>query len=76
MRDLRWRPPQPVQAWAGVRPATQIGHDCLQGPIPGDPGLGTELSEDCLYLNVWRPAEAGPRKLPVMLASRNRPVLV
>jgi para-nitrobenzyl esterase len=65
--DLRWRPPQPVTPWTGVRPATAIGHDCLQGPIPGDPGLGTELSEDCLYLNVWRPAEATKGKLPVMV---------
>jgi para-nitrobenzyl esterase len=65
--DLRWRPPQPVKRWTGVRAATEIGHDCLQGPIPGDPGLGTELSEDCLYLNVWRPAESSKGKLPVMV---------
>ena len=65
--DLRWRPPQKPARWAGVRPATQIGHDCLQGPIPGDPGLGTELSEDCLYLNVWRPAQVAKAKLPVMV---------
>lgn len=65
--DLRWRPPQKVAAWRGVRPATAIGKDCLQGPIPGDPGLGTDLSEDCLFLNVWRPAEATPKKLPVLV---------
>jgi para-nitrobenzyl esterase len=69
---LRWRPPQAPAPWTGVRPATQIGHDCLQGPIPGDPGLGTELSEDCLYLNLWRPAPgakkgATAKKLPVMV---------
>ncbi len=65
--ELRWRPPQKAKAWTGVRPARDIGKDCLQGPIPGDPGLGTELSEDCLFLNVWRPAEASKSKLPVMV---------
>jgi para-nitrobenzyl esterase len=69
---LRWRAPQPVAPWTGVRSATEISKDCLQGPIPGDPGLGTDLSEDCLYLNVWRPAQAAPKKqgakkLPVMV---------
>jgi len=65
--DLRWRPPQPAKAWTGVRLAETIGKDCLQGPIPGDPGLGTDLAEDCLFLNVWRPAKAGAKKLPVMV---------
>ena len=70
--DLRWRPPQKPAPWTGIRSAVQIGHDCLQGPIAGDPGLGTELSEDCLYLNVWRPAQesktrATKAKLPVMV---------
>ena len=65
--DLRWRPPQPVKAWTGVRPAIQIGHDCLQGIVRGDPGVGTDLSEDCLFLNVWRPAQATTKKLPVMV---------
>ena len=56
--ELRWRPPQKAPAWRGVRDASKIGKDCLQGPIAGDPGLGTDLAEDCLFLNVWRPAEA------------------
>ena len=70
--DLRWRPPQPAPAWTGVRPALTHGHDCLQAEIKGDPGMGTDLGEDCLYLNVWRPAEAtaqekAGKKLPVMV---------
>jgi para-nitrobenzyl esterase len=65
--DLRWRPPQPVAAWTGVRPALTHGHDCLQAEVKGDPGMGTVLGEDCLYLNVWRPAEASAKKLPVMV---------
>lgn len=64
---LRWRPPQPVRHWQGVRPAKAYGRDCMQKPFPGDAApLGTDLSEDCLFLNVWRPAGGG-RKLPVIV---------
>src|SRR5262245_51279553 len=57
--DLRWRAPQPVARWTGVRPATAYGHDCMQKPFPSDAApLGTEPDEDCLVLNVWRPADA------------------
>jgi para-nitrobenzyl esterase len=66
--DLRWRPPQPVVAWTGVRPATEYGHDCMQKPFGGDAApLGTEPAEDCLVVNVWRPAAKGAAKLPVMV---------
>jgi para-nitrobenzyl esterase len=65
--ELRWRPPQPAKAWTGVKPALKNGHDCLQAEVKGDPGMGTDLGEDCLYLNVWRPAEASAKKLPVMV---------
>jgi len=66
--DLRWRPPQPVRPWAGVKDATAYGHDCMQKPFPSDAApLGTEPSEDCLVLNVWRPAQASGGKLPVMV---------
>ena len=66
--DLRWRPPQPAPHWGGVKAATAFGHDCLQGIVRNDPGMGTDLGEDCLNLNVWRPAAATPgKKLPVMV---------
>jgi para-nitrobenzyl esterase len=66
--DLRWKPPQPVVAWTGVRPATAYGHDCMQKPFPSDAApLGTEPSEDCLVLNVWRPARKTSGKLPVLV---------
>ncbi|CAE6815144.1 Para-nitrobenzyl esterase [Paraburkholderia haematera] len=69
--DLRWRPPQSVAAWAGVRQATAYGHDCMQKPFPSDAApLGTAPAEDCLVLNVWRPAATGSaatQKLPVMV---------
>jgi para-nitrobenzyl esterase len=65
--DLRWRPPQKAKPWTGVKPALKNGHDCLQAEVKGDPGMGTDLGEDCLYLNVWRPAGASAKKLPVMV---------
>ncbi len=65
---LRWRPPQPAASWIGVRSATHYGHDCMQKPFPSDAApLGTTPSEDCLVLNVWRPAKSTSHKLPVMV---------
>lgn len=65
--ELRWRSPQPVRPWAGVRDASAYGHDCMQIPVPSDAApLGTTPAEDCLTLNVWRPATPG-KKLPVIV---------
>jgi len=64
---LRWHAPQAVMPWDDVRQATAYGHDCMQKPFPSDAApLGTKPAEDCLYLNVWRPAKT-TRKLPVMV---------
>lgn len=64
---LRWRAPQPAARWDGVRQATAYGHDCMQVPFPSDAApLGTTPGEDCLTLNVWRPA-AATRPLPVIV---------
>jgi para-nitrobenzyl esterase len=65
---LRWRPPQPVTKWSGVREATQFGYRCMQPYIFHDmrfrdPGE----SENCLTLNVWTPAKNKHAKLPVMV---------
>ena len=58
---LRWRAPQPAHRWHGVRQATHYGHDCMQAPFPSDAApLGVAPAEDCLYMNVWRPAGAKP----------------
>jgi para-nitrobenzyl esterase len=76
---LRWRAPAEPEAWSGIRPAKQFGAACLQiGRIFG-PGanntydasivstLGQPLgSEDCLFVNVWRPATT-EKNLPVLL---------
>ena len=67
--DLRWREPQPVKNWKGVRNADQFGPSCMQRLSPGaDYWLrGKGMSEDCLYLNVWTPAKSGREKLPVLV---------
>jgi para-nitrobenzyl esterase len=71
--NLRWKPPQPVKAWSGVRAGDKFGKVCIQPPggkrmnaatdMPDSPGM----SEDCLFLNVWTPAKTGNEKLPVMI---------
>ena len=54
---LRWRAPQPVAAWTGVRPTSAFGAHSVQGVVWDDIDLrGAATSEDCLYLNVWTPA--------------------
>lgn len=66
---LRWRAPQPVQPWKSLRPATDYAPACMQDPVPGIAApIEGPLSEDCLYLNVWRPAGSKPgARLPVMV---------
>lgn len=73
--NLRWKEPQPVIPWEGVKVADTWGHPAWQSPhtpggytpeffFDGDPAF----SEDCLYLNVWTPAAGKPgKKLPVTL---------
>jgi para-nitrobenzyl esterase len=65
--ELRWKPPQPVKPWSGVRSAVTYGADCMQEPFPGDAApLGVTPAEDCLYVNVWRPA-TDIKRAPVMV---------
>ncbi|MGB8602649.1 MAG: carboxylesterase family protein [Rhizomicrobium sp.] len=67
--DLRWRAPQAVQPWQGLYDATRFRHDCLQQPVSYDSApLHAPFSEDCLFVNVWRPAtQLSGAKLPVMV---------
>ena len=65
---LRWKPPQPVAPWSGVRKAQRFGPRCMQRPIFSDMVFRSDgVSEDCLYLNVWAPAQATGNKLPVLV---------
>ena len=67
--NLRWRPPQPVAPWPGVRAAREYGNDCVQSVLPGDAAAsGARQDEDCLVLNVWAPNPNG--------SSVRHPVLV
>ncbi len=66
--DLRWREPQPVKNWTGVRKAHDFGPRAMQLPLFGDMGFRSDgVNEDCLYLNVWTPAKNAADKLPVMV---------
>jgi para-nitrobenzyl esterase len=66
---LRWREPQPVKNWKGVRNADEFGPRCMQRTAPGADYWfrSNGMSEDCLYLNVWTPAKSGREKLPVLV---------
>jgi len=48
----RWKAPAPPDPWTGVRDARTFASPCAQKPFPNSPVIG---SEDCLYLNIWRP---------------------
>ncbi len=66
---LRWRAPQPVAHWEGVRAADRFGAMCMQPAFRGAPAGANppNTSEDCLFLNVWTAAKAPGDKRPVMV---------
>lgn len=74
--DLRWRAPQPVAHWSGVRKADEFGAMCMQGGGGGrgakggaPKGPAAAMSEDCLFLNVWTAAISASDKRPVLVWS-------
>ena len=66
--DLRWRAPQPVEPWEGVLEAREFCPACPQ-PANFITALFTQqgTSEDCLYLNIWKPGGYKDKKLPVLV---------
>jgi para-nitrobenzyl esterase len=66
--DLRWKAPQPVTNWNGVKQTKKFGPRAIQSNVFGDMGFRSDgMSEDCLYLNVWSPAKSANDKLPVLV---------
>jgi para-nitrobenzyl esterase len=69
--DLRWRAPQPVKPWQGVRKADRFGDSCPQNiaaerkPWTYEFMTHTDVNEDCLFLNVWTGAKSAGERLPV-----------
>src|SRR5215831_5156445 len=65
---LRWKAPQPLKPWTGVREGSKFGPSCMQDATFARVfGAPPEISEDCLYLNVWTPAKSASDSLPVMV---------
>ncbi len=72
--DLRWRAPGPVAAWKGVRSGDRFSASCMQTisteerqPWTYEFMTHNEISEDCLYLNVWTGAKSASEKRPVFV---------
>ena len=65
---LRWKAPQPVTNWVGVKQTKKFGPRPMQTMVFGDMASRSDgVSEDCLYLNVWTPAKRTDKNLPVLV---------
>ena len=66
--ELRWKAPQPLTNWSGVKETKKFGARPVQPIVFGDMNSRSNgLSEDCLYLNVWTPAKRNTKDLPVLV---------
>ena len=66
--DLRWKAPQALNSWTGVKITKQFGPRPVQAEVFGDMySRSAGMSEDCLYLNVWTPANRDTKGLPVLV---------
>lgn len=63
--NLRWREPRPAAKWDGVRKADKFGAACPQPPSPSGK-QPAEMSEDCLFINVWTPAKSANDALAIL----------
>ena len=66
--DLRWKAPQPMEKWEGIKSTKKFSPAAVQTNVFGDMiyrGQGT--SEDCLYLNIWTPESNKKKDLPVLV---------
>ena len=65
--NLRWKAPQPLDKWTGVKETKKFAARPMQKLIWGDMNSRSNgVSEDCLYLNVWTPAKRNTKGLPVL----------
>lgn len=66
--NLRWKAPQPVENWKGVKETKKFSARPMQTVVFGDMNSRSNgVSEDCLYLNVWTPAKRNTKDLPVLV---------
>ncbi len=66
--ELRWKAPQPLDNWQGVKETKTFGPRPMQTMVFGDmKSRSNGVSEDCLYLNVWTPAQRNTKDLPVLV---------
>lgn len=66
--ENRWRAPQPLASWKGVKKVDDFGHKCMQNPLFSDMQFrASGMSEDCLFLNIWAPVQPSETQLPVLV---------
>jgi para-nitrobenzyl esterase len=66
--DLRWAAPQSAKGWTGIKKADAYAPGCMQDPgMSKMMGASVNVSEDCLYLNLWTAAKTAGEKRPVMV---------
>jgi para-nitrobenzyl esterase len=65
--DLRWRPPIPAATWTGTHKADAFAPACMQVGVSMPGETPSAVSEDCLYLNIWTPANCPQEHLPVIV---------
>ena len=66
--ELRWKSPISIRPWNDVKQTTEFGNSCMQDlDMARSMGDTSEISEDCLFLNVWSPAKRASDRLPVLV---------